>query len=154
MSGTQKPMRLPPLKVLRVKNPNRQGERPCMAIMSSVLVIELLLMSLENSMLGISRIQHGRMRTDGAGIEGLYGRTAAFGSQEERDQLPSFKIPIESCWRQEAIRGETKGCAVVLNLGRRVSGRWRWRARPRLRVDEGQLRVEVADEPGYRPRPT
>ncbi|KAK9772347.1 putative 37S ribosomal protein Mrp10 [Seiridium cardinale] len=37
MSGKQKPMRLPPLKVLRVKNPNREGERPCMAIMSSVL---------------------------------------------------------------------------------------------------------------------
>ncbi|ETS78981.1 hypothetical protein PFICI_08834 [Pestalotiopsis fici W106-1] len=38
MTGTHKPMRLPPLKVLRVKNPNRQGEKPCMAMMSSVLV--------------------------------------------------------------------------------------------------------------------
>ncbi|KAI4592320.1 40S ribosomal protein mrp10 [Pestalotiopsis sp. IQ-011] len=37
MTGTHKPMRLPPLKVLRVKNPNRQSEQPCMAIMSSVL---------------------------------------------------------------------------------------------------------------------
>ncbi|KAH6657623.1 37S ribosomal protein Mrp10 [Truncatella angustata] len=37
MTGTQRPMRLPPLKVLRVKNPTRQGEQPCMAIMSSVL---------------------------------------------------------------------------------------------------------------------
>ncbi|KAI0136760.1 hypothetical protein BJ170DRAFT_603116 [Xylariales sp. AK1849] len=37
MTGTQKPIRLPPLRVLRVKNPNRQADRPCMALMSSVL---------------------------------------------------------------------------------------------------------------------
>ncbi|KAI1411196.1 mitochondrial ribosomal protein 10 [Hypoxylon sp. FL1857] len=37
MSAAQKPIRLPPLKVLRVRNPNGQRERPCMAIMSSVL---------------------------------------------------------------------------------------------------------------------
>ncbi|OTA55260.1 mitochondrial ribosomal protein 10 [Hypoxylon sp. EC38] len=37
MSASQKPIRLPPLKVLRVRNPNGQRERPCMAIMSSVL---------------------------------------------------------------------------------------------------------------------
>ncbi|CAN8104371.1 unnamed protein product [Discula destructiva] len=32
-----KPMRLPPLKVLRVKNPNRKSENPCITVMSSVL---------------------------------------------------------------------------------------------------------------------
>ncbi|KAI1438946.1 37S ribosomal protein Mrp10 [Xylaria sp. CBS 124048] len=37
MSGAQKPIRLPPLKVLRVRNPNGKPERPCMAIMTSVL---------------------------------------------------------------------------------------------------------------------
>ncbi|KAI8634424.1 37S ribosomal protein Mrp10 [Xylariaceae sp. FL1651] len=37
MSATSKPMRLPPLKTLRVRNPNGRSERPCMAIMSSVL---------------------------------------------------------------------------------------------------------------------
>lgn len=37
MSGVQKPMRLPPVRVLRVKNPNKQAERPCMQLMSSVL---------------------------------------------------------------------------------------------------------------------
>ncbi|KAI5863548.1 mitochondrial ribosomal protein 10 [Durotheca rogersii] len=37
MSASQKPIRLPPLKTLRVRNPNGQRERPCMAIMSSVL---------------------------------------------------------------------------------------------------------------------
>ncbi|KAI1647776.1 mitochondrial ribosomal protein 10 [Daldinia loculata] len=37
MSASQKPIRLPPLKVLRVRNPNGQRERPCMALMSSVL---------------------------------------------------------------------------------------------------------------------
>ncbi|KAI1375993.1 mitochondrial ribosomal protein 10 [Hypoxylon crocopeplum] len=37
MSASQRPIRLPPLKVLRVRNPNGQGERPCVAIMSSVL---------------------------------------------------------------------------------------------------------------------
>ncbi|KAI1136779.1 mitochondrial ribosomal protein 10 [Hypoxylon sp. FL0543] len=37
MSAAQKPIRLPPLKSLRVRNPNGQRERPCMAIMSSVL---------------------------------------------------------------------------------------------------------------------
>jgi hypothetical protein len=37
MSGVNKPIRLPPVKVLRVKNPNRAPERPCMHLMSSVL---------------------------------------------------------------------------------------------------------------------
>ncbi|KAI1110178.1 37S ribosomal protein Mrp10 [Nemania sp. NC0429] len=37
MSAAQKPIRLPPLKILRVRNPNGKAERPCMAIMSSVL---------------------------------------------------------------------------------------------------------------------
>ncbi|GAP92246.1 putative 37S ribosomal protein Mrp10 [Rosellinia necatrix] len=37
MSAAQKPIRLPPLKILRVRNPNGKPERPCMAIMSSVL---------------------------------------------------------------------------------------------------------------------
>ncbi|KAI5925969.1 mitochondrial ribosomal protein 10 [Camillea tinctor] len=34
---SQKPMRLPPLRTLRVKNPNGKSERPCVAVMSSVL---------------------------------------------------------------------------------------------------------------------
>ncbi|KAI1174563.1 37S ribosomal protein Mrp10 [Nemania sp. FL0916] len=33
----KKPVRLPPLKTLRVRNPNVKPERPCMALMSSVL---------------------------------------------------------------------------------------------------------------------
>ncbi|KAI1281521.1 37S ribosomal protein Mrp10 [Xylaria sp. FL0933] len=37
MSAAQKPIRLPPLKTLRVRNPNGKPERPCVAIMSSVL---------------------------------------------------------------------------------------------------------------------
>lgn len=37
MSGVSKPMRLPPLKALRVKNPTRKTEQPCVALMSSVL---------------------------------------------------------------------------------------------------------------------
>ncbi|KAI0469251.1 37S ribosomal protein Mrp10 [Xylaria cf. heliscus] len=37
MSAAQKPIRLPPLKSLRVRTPNGKAERPCMAIMSSVL---------------------------------------------------------------------------------------------------------------------
>lgn len=37
MTGTHKPMRLPPLKRLRVHNPKREVENPCLAIMSSVL---------------------------------------------------------------------------------------------------------------------
>ncbi|KAI3394664.1 hypothetical protein diail_2474 [Diaporthe ilicicola] len=32
-----KPMRLPPLRVLRVRNPNKQEGNPCVPIMSSVL---------------------------------------------------------------------------------------------------------------------
>ncbi|KAI1454730.1 mitochondrial ribosomal protein 10 [Annulohypoxylon moriforme] len=35
--STQKPIRLPPLKSLRVRHPNGQRDRPCVAIMSSVL---------------------------------------------------------------------------------------------------------------------
>ncbi|KAL7624100.1 40S ribosomal protein mrp10 [Parahypoxylon ruwenzoriense] len=37
MSAAQKPIRLPPLKSLRVRNPNGRHERPCVSIMSSVL---------------------------------------------------------------------------------------------------------------------
>ena len=37
MSASQKPIRLPPLKILRVRNPNGKRERPCMSVMSSVL---------------------------------------------------------------------------------------------------------------------
>ncbi|KAK5989492.1 hypothetical protein PT974_11015 [Cladobotryum mycophilum] len=37
MTGGHKPIRLPPLKTLRVHNPKRQPENPCIAIMSSVL---------------------------------------------------------------------------------------------------------------------
>ncbi|QUC16314.1 uncharacterized protein UV8b_00555 [Ustilaginoidea virens] len=37
MSPGHKPIRLPPLKTLRVHNPKRQTENPCIAIMSSVL---------------------------------------------------------------------------------------------------------------------
>lgn len=48
MTGTHKPMRLPPLKVLRVKNPNRQSEQPCMAIMSSVLGESIAFPSIQN----------------------------------------------------------------------------------------------------------
>ncbi|PHH88748.1 hypothetical protein CDD83_7093 [Cordyceps sp. RAO-2017] len=37
MVATHKPIRLPPLKTLRVHNPRRQVENPCISIMSSVL---------------------------------------------------------------------------------------------------------------------
>ncbi|ORY64509.1 uncharacterized protein BCR38DRAFT_343209 [Pseudomassariella vexata] len=37
MTGHQKPIRLPPLRVLRVRNPNQEGPRPCLSVMSSVL---------------------------------------------------------------------------------------------------------------------
>ncbi|KAK7751960.1 40S ribosomal protein mrp10 [Diatrype stigma] len=37
MSASQKPMRLPPLRVLRIRHPNGIPERPCVAVMSSVL---------------------------------------------------------------------------------------------------------------------
>lgn len=33
----KKPMRLPPLRVLRVHNPNKQEGNPCVAVMSTVL---------------------------------------------------------------------------------------------------------------------
>ncbi|KAF6820353.1 37s ribosomal protein mitochondrial [Colletotrichum musicola] len=33
----KKPVRLPPVKVLRVKNPNKQPPNPCIQLMSSVL---------------------------------------------------------------------------------------------------------------------
>ncbi|KAI5461983.1 37S ribosomal protein Mrp10 [Mariannaea sp. PMI_226] len=37
MTGRHQPIRLPPLKTLRVHNPKRAPENPCIAIMSSVL---------------------------------------------------------------------------------------------------------------------
>ncbi|VTO93964.1 unnamed protein product [Fusarium graminearum] len=46
MAGRHKPIRLPPLKTLRVHNPKRQVENPCIAIMSSVLGRSLLPCSL------------------------------------------------------------------------------------------------------------
>ncbi|KAK4466966.1 hypothetical protein QBC42DRAFT_43001 [Cladorrhinum samala] len=35
--SSNKPIRLPPLRVLRVRNPNRPEPNPCLTIMSSVL---------------------------------------------------------------------------------------------------------------------
>ncbi|KAI1205053.1 mitochondrial ribosomal protein 10 [Annulohypoxylon truncatum] len=35
--SAQRPTRLPPLKTLRVRNPNGRREKPCVALMSSVL---------------------------------------------------------------------------------------------------------------------
>lgn len=43
MPGGHKPIRLPPLKTLRVHNPKRQVENPCIAIMSSVLGVSFYL---------------------------------------------------------------------------------------------------------------
>ncbi|KAI6351775.1 hypothetical protein MCOR25_009750 [Pyricularia grisea] len=37
MSSVKKPMRLPPLKALRVRNPDVKEVNPCLAVMSSVL---------------------------------------------------------------------------------------------------------------------
>ncbi|RDA83940.1 hypothetical protein CP532_3636 [Ophiocordyceps camponoti-leonardi (nom. inval.)] len=37
MSSRKKPMRLPPLKVLRVHSPKRKTENPCLSLMSAVL---------------------------------------------------------------------------------------------------------------------
>ncbi|KAK3305892.1 uncharacterized protein B0T15DRAFT_396618 [Chaetomium strumarium] len=37
MVNTQKPIRLPPLRVLRVRHPNRTESNPCLTVMSSVL---------------------------------------------------------------------------------------------------------------------
>ncbi|EOO01736.1 putative 37s ribosomal protein mrp10 protein [Phaeoacremonium minimum UCRPA7] len=37
MSSVKKPMRLPPLRTLRVRNPNQSEGNPCVTIMSSVL---------------------------------------------------------------------------------------------------------------------
>lgn len=56
MTGTHKPMRLPPLKVLRVKNPNRQSEQPCMAIMSSVLGESIAFPSIQTGGLFLLRV--------------------------------------------------------------------------------------------------
>lgn len=60
-------------------------------------------------MLGFGRIQHGRLRTDGAGPSSVYGRPTALAGSEERDQLPLVEIPSESFRRQEAIREADKG---------------------------------------------
>lgn len=37
MTGGHKPMKLPPLRVLRVRDPKRKVENPCIAVMSTVL---------------------------------------------------------------------------------------------------------------------
>ncbi|TPX12927.1 uncharacterized protein E0L32_006572 [Thyridium curvatum] len=37
MAAGKTPMRLPPLKVLRVRNPNQKETNPCLNVMSSVL---------------------------------------------------------------------------------------------------------------------
>jgi hypothetical protein len=35
--SSKNPIRLPPLRVLRVRNPNRSEPNPCLTVMSSVL---------------------------------------------------------------------------------------------------------------------
>jgi hypothetical protein len=49
MSGRHKAIRLPPLKTLRVHDPKRKVENPCIAIMSSVLGTFPLSLHLEDS---------------------------------------------------------------------------------------------------------
>lgn len=105
MSGIQKPIRLPPLKTLRVKNPNAKPERACLAVMSSVLcklhppldsirfeatlglTSSSFFLSLNDSMLGISGLYYSRMRPGRAGPTSMHGRTAAGSATQERGQL-------------------------------------------------------------------
>lgn len=47
MAG-QKPIRLPPVKSLRVRNPNKKAENPCISVMSSVLGESLSLICLSS----------------------------------------------------------------------------------------------------------
>ncbi|KAI1873752.1 uncharacterized protein JN550_003021 [Neoarthrinium moseri] len=63
------------------------------------------------SLLGILRIQHGRMRPDGVGTASLHGRTTTAACQEKRDQLSLVEIPVESCWREEAVDDEVQRIA-------------------------------------------
>ena len=79
------PMRLPPLRRLKVRNPNAGDGNPCLAIMSSVLSMQsyfpwinlftkCLLMCI--SMLGFSMVQCRRMSSYRDSVENVYGCTS------------------------------------------------------------------------------
>ncbi|KAH8157746.1 hypothetical protein CIB48_g10497 [Xylaria polymorpha] len=90
MSAAQKPIRLPPLKTLRVRTPNGKPERPCVAIMSSVLSCWA---SAGYSTSGCAQLEQALR----ACMDGPPPRAAA----QERGQLPP--VPIQG---QAHIPGE------------------------------------------------
>lgn len=96
MTGRHKAIRLPPLKTLRVHNPKRQVENPCIAIMSSVLgtnspPIRRLLADLgwhtDNgySVLGLSRLQRNGLRSSREPAPQMHGRSGSSPRGHEYD---------------------------------------------------------------------
>ncbi|KAG5971579.1 hypothetical protein E4U58_007378 [Claviceps cyperi] len=111
-----KPIRLPPLKVLRVKDPKRQVETPCIAIMSNVLGIRkhaneksksLLLRQIANcpplSMLGLLRPKLRWLRANRGPATEMYGWAEATASAAEYDQLPPGEDE-EACFESGEVQ--------------------------------------------------
>lgn len=97
----QKPIRLPPLKVLRVKQPNKPEGNPCLTVMSAVLCMlyfflisvgDVLMNMSTHSLLGIVRLQLQRMRRRRGHLALVHGRPQAPSQGRKHDQLPSVEI--------------------------------------------------------------
>ena len=136
----QKPIRLPPMKVLRVRNPNFKQENPCVTVMSSVLGTSwshTVLARLANgfstgrnrtdhcrpfSVLGLCRIQHRRVRCGRAISARMHGRPETATGEEKHNQLPPHAIPERHYPRteQEEISSgrECSGIALLNTDGR------------------------------------
>lgn len=99
MSGRHKAIRLPPLNTLRVHDPKRKVENPCIAIMSSVLgtfpaAPPLSTLNIRHadrlvhSMLGLCRIQCHRVRRHRDTAPQVHGRPRASPRARKHNQLP------------------------------------------------------------------
>lgn len=87
----QKPIRLPPLEVLRVKNPKRNPKNPCTVVMSSVLGTSFFSPALY-------RIYTGR------GKDSLSGLSLPFANR-------LFLPPRIACWASAGYNAA--GCAAI-----------------------------------------
>jgi hypothetical protein len=88
---SNKPMRLPPLRVLRVRNPNRTEPNPCVTVMSSVLG-----MPPPPTKLRISRLLTSHDQTACWASAGYHGRGCTTVEQALRACMDAPAAPTKS----------------------------------------------------------
>lgn len=72
-------------------------------------------------MLGLSRLQHRRLRRDREPASKMYGRTSTTACAGKYDQLPSFK-DAETCFESEEAKVDV--LALMLNILGEWEGSW------------------------------